>query len=270
MNQRISLVTPEIAKFMLENYNVANYRKMNKAVVANYAADMKCGRWQDTGVPIVIDERGILKDGQHRLAAIVESGCAIQMLIVENVGADVSAYDIGRARTYNDLFSAENICVDNVMIGVARCIAAKSYCPGGSAVSKACAVSCLKECYPIISDAARLCRCGVASSICRKRAVALGCCVLLMAHESKNQIEEFFRCVNTGFPVEGKNSTPAIVLRNQIQTQGVYKNDRLLCHATIQAFRDFRDDVQRKKSYEAKDKLDDEVKQFFEEVKKND
>lgn len=45
-------------------------------VVKKYASDMAEGRWVDTHEPIAMSVDGNLIDGQHRLAAVIESGCS--------------------------------------------------------------------------------------------------------------------------------------------------------------------------------------------------
>ena len=267
MNQRISVITPDVAQFILENNNVANYRKINKKTVLLYARDMKDGRWQETGVPIVIDENGILTDGQHRLAAIVESGIAQKMLVVEGVPAGTNAYDIGRSRTYGDLLYKEDISFDTAAIGLARCICAEQYRPSKVDVSKILTVECLKRHNKIITECIKLIRAGESTAVCRRRSVGLGCCALLVAGENPCELEDFFRCANTGFPAAGRESSPPIVLRNQIQNADRYTNDRQLCHATIQAFRDFKNGVARRKAYTAKAELDSEILDVYKKIK---
>jgi len=49
-------------------------RNCKPRVVAKYASDMTEGRWVDTHEPIAMSVDGNLIDGQHRLAAVIESG----------------------------------------------------------------------------------------------------------------------------------------------------------------------------------------------------
>lgn len=53
--------------------------------VQKLAADMKAKRWHFTHQGIAFDEAGHLIDGQHRLMAIIESGCAVEMTVTFNV-----------------------------------------------------------------------------------------------------------------------------------------------------------------------------------------
>lgn len=85
-------------------------RRINKRIVSRYAADMLAGNWKLHGQGIQFDAAGHLIDGQHRLAAIVECGRAVDMLVVR--GADVSVtnvIDVGRKRSAADQLSADGV-----------------------------------------------------------------------------------------------------------------------------------------------------------------
>jgi hypothetical protein len=61
---------------------------------------MKAGRWRRTGEPIIFDESGQLVDGQHRMWAVIESGCTIDMLVVRGVPMDaIHNIDTGKPRS---------------------------------------------------------------------------------------------------------------------------------------------------------------------------
>ncbi len=82
-------VTPELATEWLETRG--NNRKVMQTTVDKYATDMKEGRWLFNGAPIQFDEEGKLLNGQHRLWAIVESGCAIDAIIQWGIPRDSQA-----------------------------------------------------------------------------------------------------------------------------------------------------------------------------------
>lgn len=95
-------VTPKIAAEYL-SANIDNYRTLKPTKVAAYARDMANGRWHFTGDPLVFDWNGVLRQGQHRLNAVVESGATIQFLVIR--GVDPQAQDVmdsGLARTAAD------------------------------------------------------------------------------------------------------------------------------------------------------------------------
>lgn len=95
-------VTPEMAKELLE-LNTDN-RNMRSGRVKMYAEDMISGNWNSNGVTIVIGNDGKLKDGQHRLEAIVKSNITIKNQIVVYLPKEqANCYDIGLSRTAADV-----------------------------------------------------------------------------------------------------------------------------------------------------------------------
>jgi len=94
-------VTPQQAATWLE-HNEVN-RRLRPRLVEAYASDMKADLWMLTGDPVQISRTGQLLNGQHRLAAIVQSGSSVQMLVI--TGLDDKAQvlmDQGAARTATD------------------------------------------------------------------------------------------------------------------------------------------------------------------------
>lgn len=87
------LVTPELARqwLLLNNSN----RTLQRKRVEDYAREMKAGRWYVTHQGVAFYDDGSLCDGQHRLAAIVMSGCTQEMRVtwgiqrVEGRGIDL-------------------------------------------------------------------------------------------------------------------------------------------------------------------------------------
>lgn len=123
MTMTLELITPEYAAVLLET-NTEN-RTISRGTVTAYANDMISGNWDETvGVGISIDADGILRDGQHRLMAIVESGASIHMWVCRNVSKD-GIYDNNRKRSNADQISIskpefENVYKSTRYISVAR------------------------------------------------------------------------------------------------------------------------------------------------------
>lgn len=87
-------ITPERASALLKLNT--NNRPVRKLHTKNLARAMKQGDWVPNGDPIRFNCT-LLLDGQHRLLACVESGCAFKTLIVEGLGAEVMPHiDEGR------------------------------------------------------------------------------------------------------------------------------------------------------------------------------
>ena len=108
------LVTPEIAKKMLENHNNHN-RKISKATVNAYAEDMRNGKWVDNNIPITycIDTNSIA-DGQHSLSAVVESGISQYFIINYLPSERCKGFDMNRIRSVSDILTFDQILEANM------------------------------------------------------------------------------------------------------------------------------------------------------------
>jgi hypothetical protein len=111
-------ISPEIAKEML-SLNQCN-RKLNDKTVAELARAMEAGDYVDNGegikfsVDVEILGTGVkvplLLDGQHRLHAIVKSGCTVRMLVIRELHPKSQAtMDIGRKRTAADWLAINDV-----------------------------------------------------------------------------------------------------------------------------------------------------------------
>ncbi len=98
---RTIVVTPRTAKTWLAT-NSEN-RSLSSDWVNKLARDMRSGDFPNVGEAIKFDENGDLIDGQHRLAAVVQSGVAIEFLVVEGVPREYRyKLDKGRKRSVAD------------------------------------------------------------------------------------------------------------------------------------------------------------------------
>ena len=96
MNVQIVEITPERAKQYLEK-NTRN-RTLRESKVAAYSRDMKNGDWMFTHQGIAFNCDGTLLDGQHRLAAIVDSGKTQRMLVTTGIQTDSQLVMDGHAK----------------------------------------------------------------------------------------------------------------------------------------------------------------------------
>lgn len=98
-------VTPKLAAKWLEK-NFEKNRNKREAHVKRLAADMKAGRWIETGETIKFNTIGLLVDGQHRLSAIILSGCTLNIWVAYDVPSDaIKAIDTGASRTASDVMA---------------------------------------------------------------------------------------------------------------------------------------------------------------------
>ena len=118
------LVTPKKAEAWL-NSNTIN-RTLRPGVVERYAADMKSNRWTNCNAAIAIYDDGNLADGQHRLYAIIESGCSIKFTIHRGLscedGLNIDT-GLGRSLIDNARISGIEPGITTALVAVCRGIA---------------------------------------------------------------------------------------------------------------------------------------------------
>ena len=85
------VITAERAKAILSR-NYADNRAIRKSQVDRYADMMRKGEWSSFTSMLVIDSSGNLIDGQHRLAAQVESGETVGYVVL--TGVPTSSYRV--------------------------------------------------------------------------------------------------------------------------------------------------------------------------------
>lgn len=119
MQSFTEIVTPAMAAEWLEK-NTGN-RNLNKRLVNDYARDMESGSWVLNGEAVKISHDGVLLDGQHRLAALVQAGVSVEMLVV--IDLDPSAQDTmdtGRKRSFKDVLSIRGVANSASVASVAK------------------------------------------------------------------------------------------------------------------------------------------------------
>ena len=103
----IELIGPEEAARYLQTAAEAGdvkNRTIRNARTAEYARLMKAGLWKLNGETIKFDSNGVLRDGQHRLTAIIDSGCAVWIEVSRNIlPEDADFIDMGLPRLPSDV-----------------------------------------------------------------------------------------------------------------------------------------------------------------------
>lgn len=97
------VIGPQKARNLIESSAQFRNRTLKKWLVSQMAEDMRSGAFQQHYSPILIDTRGFVIDGNHRLHAIVESGCEIEVTIVSGVPETAFEHvDLGARRSAGD------------------------------------------------------------------------------------------------------------------------------------------------------------------------
>lgn len=104
MHAQIEMISPAQAKEYLER-TIPN-RRLNDGTVTRYADDMREGRWNNNGQPLIFNEAGELLDGQHRLRAVIVAGKTLPFMVVRGVpSVAMETLDSGRSRSLTDVLT---------------------------------------------------------------------------------------------------------------------------------------------------------------------
>lgn len=114
-------LTVDVIIRMLRHANEVRNRSVTLPQVEKYARDMTEGRWLWTGAPIQIDPDGYVRNGQHRLLAVVLSRTTQDFVVVRNVDpAAQLVMDIGRPRSVSAQMQLQGVSNAPVMTAVAN------------------------------------------------------------------------------------------------------------------------------------------------------
>jgi hypothetical protein len=107
MRGAVEKITPREAEAILEAVKDDPHtrnRPVKDVHVEWLASMMKAGKWRTNGEPILLDEDGLLLDGQHRLWAVVHSQVAIETWVTRGVPREhFATIDTGATRTTADV-----------------------------------------------------------------------------------------------------------------------------------------------------------------------
>lgn len=104
--ERVPELTPDFAAELLAQLH-PNQRRLRKGHVSQLARAMREGRWRWTADPIKLDRELRVVDGQHRLAAVVESGVTLRDVLIATLD-DPDAFraiDQGVGRSLGDIMT---------------------------------------------------------------------------------------------------------------------------------------------------------------------
>jgi hypothetical protein len=97
-------ITPRQAQRYLDQN--ANFRKLSEERAQAYADQIRNGRWDVNGESIKFNGEGKLKDGQHRLRAVVLANKPIRTVVVRGIDSDMNI-DTGARRSFSAVLNAK-------------------------------------------------------------------------------------------------------------------------------------------------------------------
>src|SRR5258708_11331106 len=119
--QQVTL-TPEDASHLMEK-NIGN-RLLSPRRVNSLAQSISRGEWLFDGNPIRLTSDGRLLDGQHRLAAIMQAGESVPVLMLHGLEPESQlAIDSGRPRTFSDYLRLRGVAQIHSVAAAVRLLA---------------------------------------------------------------------------------------------------------------------------------------------------
>lgn len=252
----VETITPAIAReYLKANVNNPRGQKVRMARVKQYAHDMANGLWELNGEAIVFDKNGVLKNGAHRLAAIILANIPVDMAVTRGVDEKVTAYDITYVRTVSQLANADDIDVKPEMLRAVKLLyTIMPESVGTHMEVKAYAKKHADE----LNRAGRCLVEGVQSQkkVNKKMACALAAYMMLQTKTMPYyEVELFFRVFSTKDTTgtDGYETSPALIARKMFDERWEGKSNprmtREQLDILVRALTDFHGGKERKTNY---------------------
>ena len=258
IEMKVETVTPEIAAKYLKR-NVDNYRKISKARAMIYAEEMKAGKWQLNGEPVVFGANGVLKDGQHRLAAVMMSGTPVKMTIITGVDDDVNIFNNGMNRSTKQMAAASGM---NDITSTEAATATVIVGNFDSKVPRGKVLDYIQRHYAEINRAYRVCG-AQGKKLSKRVGCVLATDMMLRMQDAKSyDLEVFFSIFNSGNVIgaDGYDVSSALVARRIFEERykGNASNKRTLmeqCEIILMAVSDFIRGKKRQMNYQIREPM---------------
>ena len=256
LEMSVEKINPKVAKEYLKK-NVNNPRgtnSLNRAHVKQLADDMKAGLWQLNGEAIVFDEDGYLKNGQHRLAAVILSGVTIETVVLRGVSRDVDIYDDQLKRTINQMLKVKGFTESNSTISSAGSLIVNNF---GQTRGTGIRQEYISNHSADFDRAYRVtCYGGNSGAPKSKCAPCVAATYLALRTESipSYELELFFRIFNNpnNYLSDGYDPSPALTARRMFDERyfsNGYQIQREKLEIIVMALQDFHDSLHREENY---------------------
>lgn len=236
MRFQVVMMTPEFAQQLLDKNHPDN-RKPKKGKIATMRRDMlgeMGGVWYLTHNGVAVDEDGYLVDGQNRLAACVQAGVEVPMVLVTNVPRkSMQGVDCGTNRNVADAAKIAGAELPHGGCGFAA-IARRMFFGGGSKVymSTPQILAFIAEHRKALDFAFSALGTTPIKGITQAPVLA----VIARAYYvrgARTRVKEFAEVLKTGLPEHPKQDGAAIQLRNWLLTKLTSRGIRVTAPANV-------------------------------------
>lgn len=203
---------------MLHKANETRNRNVTIDTVVKYSRDMSEGNWLWTGAPIQLDHDGFVRNGQHRLLAIIHSGTTQDCLVVRDLDPRAQlAIDVGRTRTIGNQMHMAGISSAHHLTAIANVLlrwrAGRMLNTYQTSVMEVRQL--LVDESSIVDALAATYR--VRRTIPKAPQSSLGAAYVEAGHADVDARDAFFELLATGVNLESHD--PILTLRNKMQNQ---------------------------------------------------
>lgn len=103
MEPQVIRITPELAQTWINNTEEAIQRKSDRRAISQLSRLMSSGKFRLNGESIIIDNKGNVIDGLHRLKACVKAEIPFESVVVAGVDQEcIRTIDSGKGRSVSD------------------------------------------------------------------------------------------------------------------------------------------------------------------------
>lgn len=242
-------ITPDMAKTILTHRN-KNNRKYRYNQIGKLSEAIENGEWQVTNQGLAFDKEGNLIDGQHRLAAVLQTRKTVPMMVATNMAPEIfNVVDTGSKRSTGDALDILGSEEGRVVSGAIKTLICYKKYPdktwSGTAIQQPSSseiVKIYKERSDEFEALLSVIRKKHKSFKCFSPSLGLTLCILLLdVGWSDIQIWEFWDAVTVG-----ANLPPNSVIlsfRNQLADpyfrKRHYGTQRYMLNAFIKCFNSF-------------------------------
>lgn len=236
----LTTLTPGLAAELLRRNPDNRFIRQTKA--AQYACDIRTGRWVFNGEPIIIADTGELNDGQHRASAVVEANISIPALLVFGLPRETrTTLDQGAARNAGDYLSMDNVPNPTVQASIARLViawecaegqtlSANKYVTNAEVLARVKADDMIAESAHFAAGNAKNTRAFCAPAV-------IGLCHYIFSDINPSQANEYMHQVCRGEGLKARD--PAYTVRDRLISLGNKSRDQRT-HIIIRGWNAYR------------------------------
>lgn len=206
MRVSVKTITPAQAKKLLERNT--NNRPLSGAHVKFLCGVIRRGEWKLNGDAIRYNSTALI-DGQHRLAAIVETGIPLQTVVVDGVDSGVfDTIDTGKNRGGSDVLAINGVKNSTTVASALRMI--RYIVTSETSKMSNIQTQDLYDQYEDVSNS-----CSIAKRCSKILGSSIGCALhCLFSRVNQVEADSFFEQLNTGVGLKTKD--PILALRDRL------------------------------------------------------